>query len=101
MLWAVGFLSKVYSEMLQDKANDEHDPPRALLLFEAAYALAPRPVTLISAANMSLKLGQASTAAAEYTALLPAASEAHKAMLLQISIQLPSSPLPLPSLVLS
>ena len=38
-------------------ANEEHDPARALRLFEAAYALAPRAPILISAANMRTKTG--------------------------------------------
>ena len=38
-------------------ANEEHDPARALRLFEAAYAMAPRAPILISAANMRTKTG--------------------------------------------
>jgi tetratricopeptide (TPR) repeat protein len=52
------------------RANDARDYKTACAEFEAAYLLNPKPATLVSTANMYIKMGNASIAAEMYNRLL-------------------------------
>ena len=52
------------------KANEEGDYSRAVASFEESYLHNPRPSTLISTANMYLKMGNSSIATEIYGRLL-------------------------------
>ena len=53
-------------------ANDRGAPDTARAKFVAAYGHSKRPSTLVSAANMSFKMGDAQTAVREYEKVLHA-----------------------------
>jgi len=52
------------------RANDARDYQTACAEFEAAYLLNPKPATLVSTANMYVKMGNASIAVQIYNRLL-------------------------------
>jgi len=56
-------------------ANDRGAPDFARAKFVAAYRISSRPSTLVSAANMALKMGDAATAVREYEKVLHASGE--------------------------
>ena len=57
------------------EANNEHDPRRAKALFDAAYALDKLPSSLLSAANMRLKCGDAAIAREIYVHLIRSSAD--------------------------
>jgi hypothetical protein len=70
--------SELLSKVAHTANTDDADFARAMLLFDAAHALYPRPNTLISAGNMALKLGDCALAAEIYRRVLAHPREPQK-----------------------